>query len=50
MVRLVKSYNMEHEDSKMKYAVGKSESKMDNVYTIRALLQKAMTGKEEQEV
>jgi hypothetical protein len=49
MNRLVIGYNREHEDLQIQFVVGKSETKADNIYTIRALIQKAMQSRQEQE-
>ncbi len=50
VVRLVKSYNEEHKDCMMACTIGKAESRSDDVYTIRTLLQKAISERKEQEV
>jgi GGDEF domain-containing protein len=50
MVRLVKNYNEEHENLKMRYTVGRAESKTDDAYTIRSLIKKAMESRKEQDV
>jgi GGDEF domain-containing protein len=50
LLRLIRNYNEEHIDLPIEYTMGKSESKMDDAYTIRVLIQKAMKSREEQEV
>lgn len=50
MRRLVKGYNEENTSQKIECTLGYSESKKDNVYTIRGLLQTALKSRTKQEV
>lgn len=50
MIRLVRNYNKENPDCIIEMIVGISESKYNNVYSIRSLLQKALKERQQQEV
>lgn len=47
MERLVYEYNVEHPKMKMKCVIGYSESRTDNLHTIRELVKKAMGTRKE---
>lgn len=47
--RLIAAYNAESTEAAYEYAIGISESKANNAYSIRALLREAMRSKTRQE-